>query len=107
MPNWLKREHAEAKRDGAKPQKNSGRGIQKGDALLTGLTVDYKMSDKSFTITREVWAKICSDAAKNNLSSPAIKAVLGTDPYTRLWIIDESLFKEMREAWFEKYEVQE
>lgn len=96
MVNWLKREHAEAKRDGSTPQPNSGRGTQKGDAILDDVMVDYKMSAASFTITPSVWAKICKDALSNG-KIPAIKAVLGTDPYTRLWIIDEGYFNDLRE----------
>lgn len=99
MPDWLKREQAEAKHDGAKPQKNSGRGIKKGDAMLDGITVDYKMSAKSVTINTEMWAKICSDALSNQLSSPALKIVLGDEKKTRLWVIDEGLFMDMYEAW--------
>jgi len=102
VTNWLRKEHAEAKRDGAKPQKNSGRSdFQKGDALLDGFTVDYKMSAKSFTITKQVWGKITADAVKNKLSRPAIKVVLGEEngPKTRLWVIDEPTFNEFREVY--------
>lgn len=106
MTNWLRREHAEAARDKAKPQKNSGRGMQKGDAILDGFTVDYKMTGRSFSITKEVWAKVSSDAMKNNLSIPAIKVVIGAEdePKTRLWVIDEATFNQMREAFNEVQE---
>ena len=44
-------ERSEVKRDGAKAQKNSGRGdYQKGDAQWGKFLVDYKESGKSFTL---------------------------------------------------------
>jgi hypothetical protein len=46
-------ERGEAKRDGAKQQKNSGRGkIQKGDATWNGFVVDYKEYSKSISISQ-------------------------------------------------------
>ena len=45
-------ERGEAKRDGAKLQKNSGRGqYQKGDATWRSFVVDYKEYEKSISIT--------------------------------------------------------
>lgn len=72
-------EASEAKRDGARLQKNSGRGqYQKADAIQGDLSVDYKESLKSFTINRKVWAKVCSDAAQNGIDYiPVIKLILG------------------------------
>ena len=98
----LKDEQNEAYRDGATPVKNSGRGLFKGDARLFPFTIDYKFSEKSFTISKSVWAKACSDAASNNLDIPAIKVVLGEKGNaTRLWIIDQRTFMEMYQAWEE------
>lgn len=82
-------EKAEVKRDGAKATKNSGRGqYQKGDAILDIFTVDYKEYAKSFGISKDVWAKICSDAIRNNRTEPLIKLILGGDNNrTRLGIV--------------------
>ena len=52
-------ERGEAKRDGAKQQKNSGRGnYQKGDAQWRNFVVDYKEYEKSISINQSIWAKI-------------------------------------------------
>jgi hypothetical protein len=103
IPNWLKLEQNEAKRDGAVSIKNSGRGLFKGDARLFPFTVDYKFSAKSFALNKLVWSKVCNDAATNQLDIPALKVVLGgeDEEKTRLWVIDDRMFKEMLEAWKE------
>ena len=108
MTDWLALEQAEAKRDGARPVSNSGRGHkEKGDARLGNFTIDYKMSAKQVTITKKMWAKVCSDATRNTLSDPALKLVIGEEdgPKTRLWVIDDTMFALMLEAYKEKYEV--
>lgn len=89
-------EKSEAKRDGAKLTKNSGRGhYQKGDALLDIFTVDYKEYAKSFGITKSVWAKICSDAYRNGRSEPALKIVLGEgDAKVRVWVVAEHIIED-------------
>lgn len=89
-------EASEVKRDGAKAQKNSGRGhYQKGDALLDIFTVDYKEYAKSFSISKEVWAKVCSDAIRNGHMEPAIKVVLGAgNQKTRLWVVSEQIIED-------------
>ena len=101
-----KSERSEIKRDGATPQPNSGRGkIKKGDATLYPFLVDYKEYAKSFGVSREVWAKISTDAVTCGRMQPALKLVLGPDgeQKTRLWVIGDQQFHEMREAWLEKY----
>lgn len=59
-------ELSESKRINAKQHKNSGRGTKKGDATWNGFTVDFKEVGKSFTINKEVWSKVTTDAIKNN-----------------------------------------
>lgn len=99
-------EEREAKRDGARLQRNSGRGIlEKGDATIGPFTIDYKEYDESFSVSRKVWAKTKLDAWKNR-NMPALKLVLGSKDSTdkvRLWVIDDTMFHEMLEAWEEKY----
>lgn len=95
-------EKGEAKRDGAKLQKNSGRGkIQKGDSTWNGFVVDYKEYSKSISISEEIWAKICTDTFKVSRSShPLLKLILGAgDRKTRLAVVEWSLFEEMVEVW--------
>ena len=98
-------EKEEIKKDGARAQKNSGRGkIQKGDAILEPFCYDIKEYEKSFSLSRSVWAKVCDDAYKSGRREPALKIVLGILSFKiRLWVIEDKMFKEMREAWLEKY----
>jgi hypothetical protein len=72
-------EKNEIKRDGAKGQKNSGRGkYQKGDAIWNGFVVDYKESAKSVSLNKDMWAKICTDAFRvNSKMHPALKMIIG------------------------------
>ena len=86
-------EASEAKRDGARLQKNSGRGqYQKGDARLDIFTVDYKEYKQSFGLSRAVWAKVCTDAMRNSQSEPALKIILGEgNEKTRLWVVAEHI----------------
>ncbi len=95
-------EKSEAKRDGAKLQKNSGRGeYQKGDATLGPFCIDYKEYNESFSVSRAVWAKCNSDAFKTQ-KEPALKLALGAKDDTnklRLWVISDAMFHEMYDAW--------
>ena len=97
-------EKSEAKRDGAKLQKNSGRGeYQKGDATLNGFCVDYKEYAESFSVSRKVWAKCNTDAWKMGLR-PALKLVLGKENKVRLWVIDDQTMHDLldKEAELER-----
>lgn len=92
-------EKGEAKRIGAKLQKNSGRGrIQKGDATWFNYVLDFKEFSKSFSVTRDVWAKVVTDTMKVGMSkSPVIMLVLGEQHKTRLAIIEWSEFERLVE----------
>jgi hypothetical protein len=95
-------ERSEAKRDGAKAQKNSGRGpYQKGDAIWNDFVVDYKEYEKSISISQSIWSKVCTDTFKVSREKyPVLKIILGKDnSKTRLAVIEWSLFEEMEEAW--------
>lgn len=90
-------EQQEAKRDGATPVKNSGRGTRKGDAIMEDFIVDYKFSEKSFTLSTAVWAKLNSDAFQNGRRTPTLKVVLNNDSKPlRLYVIDENTMNELR-----------
>lgn len=88
-------ERSEVKRDGAKAQKNSGRGnVQKGDAVWKGFLVDYKEAKKSFTLNKDVWAKVCMDSFRTRDTSPVIKVILGEDNQkVRLAIIEWNMLE--------------
>ena len=97
-------ERSEAKRDGAKQQKNSGRGdYQKGDAIWNGFVVDYKESGKSVLVSKEMWAKVCTDTFKvSRAYYPVLKLVIGEDNgKTRLAVIEWSLLEQLVEKWHE------
>ena len=94
-------ERGEAKRDGARLQKNSGRGkYQKGDAQWNNFVVDYKEYEKSISISPEIWAKICTDTFKVDRNKfPVLKLILGGKSKTRLAVIEWSLLEELVESW--------
>jgi len=94
-------ERSEVKRDGAKAQKNSGRGdYQKGDAQWKQFLVDYKEASRSFALNKEVWAKICTDTFKVNRDMyPALKIILGTDSKVRLGLIEWAVLEELITFW--------
>jgi hypothetical protein len=97
-------ERGEAKRDGAKLQKNSGRGqYQKGDATWRSFLVDYKEYEKSISITKEIWAKVCTDTFKVSREKfPVLKLILGRDNNkTRLAVIEWALLEELVQCWEE------
>lgn len=107
-----KSELYEVKRMGFTPTKNSGRGyLVKADAVFyapttgdTLMTLDIKEANKSFALTDKVWAKVTSDAKKNQNSEPIIKAVIGEqEPKTRLVVITEDFYLQLHEAFMEKY----
>jgi hypothetical protein len=96
-------ERSEVKRDGAKAQKNSGRGdYQKGDAKWNQFLVDYKEASSSFTLNKTVWSKICTDTFKVSRDMyPALKIIIGTESKVRLGIIEWSILEELISCWEE------
>ena len=96
-------ERGEIKRDKAKAQKNSGRGkYQKGDAQWYNFVVDYKESNSSFTLNKDVWSKICTDTFKVNRNMhPALKIIIGDESKIRLGIIEWSVLEELVKFWEE------
>lgn len=94
-------ERGEAKRDGAKQQKNSGRGdYSKGDAQWKNFVVDYKEYSSSISISQKIWAKICTDTFKVSRDKhPVLKLVLGDSSKTRLAVIEWALLEELVDAW--------
>ena len=99
-------ERSEVKRDGAKAQKNSGRGdYQKGDAKWNQFLVDYKEASKSFTLNKDVWSKICTDTFKVSRDMyPALKIIIGTESRVRLGIIEWSILEELIEFYEENHD---
>lgn len=95
-------ERGEIKRDGAKGQKNSGRGAyQKGDATWHDFVVDYKEYEKSISISKAIWSKICTDTFKVSRDKyPVLKLILGSEgSKTRLAVIEWALLEQLVECW--------
>ena len=99
MPSYNQKEINESKRIGARPHKNSGRGmVEKGDGSNSLCVIDYKFANRSFTINQDKWAKICSDTIKTDPDKyPMLLLILGEDgrPQTRLAVIEYALFQEL------------
>ncbi len=97
-------EKREANRDGAVLVKNSGRSSKttnKGDAIMDeDFLVDYKFTEKSFTLSRSVWAKVSTDAMVNGNRSPLLKVIMegDQDSTLRLWIMDDREMTALRES---------
>lgn len=96
-------ERSEARRDSAVQQKNSGRGqYQKGDAKWHNFVVDYKETNSHFSLSKNVWAKICTDTFKVDRNMhPALKIIIGPDSKIRLGIIEWSLLEDLVKFWEE------
>ena len=98
MVDYNKREAAEAKRMGAKLHKNSGRGkIKKGDGTWKRFLVDWKFARKSFTLNKDVWAKVVTDTLRSDREkNPALIIVLGEgNDIVRLAIIEQEILEQL------------
>jgi len=103
-------EKNEIKRDGARAQKNSGRGqYLKGDATWGFFLVDYKESSKSFSLSKQVWAKLCSDTWRVSRDrSPALKVIIGEgNEKVRLAVIEWSILEELVRVYEKHNEARE
>jgi hypothetical protein len=92
----------EIKRDGAKAQKNSGRGqYQKGDAKWHQFVVDYKETAKSVSLNKEMWAKICTDTFRVDRNMhPLLKIIIGEGPSkVRLAVVEWDILEELVEDY--------
>lgn len=98
-------EQEEAKRDGARLQRNSGRGkFAKGDSIWRNYVIDYKEYSKSFSVSKDVWAKICTDTFKVGINyNPCIKVILGDENRVRLAVIEWERLVELEEIAEEYY----
>lgn len=94
-----KTERNELRRMGAKPHKNSGRGMIKGDGSTDEFVVDVKEANKTFTLSQDVWAKICTDAMKvDKNKSPMLMLVIGEgNNKVRLSVVEWSIQEDLIE----------
>lgn len=94
-----KTEAAELRRMGAKVHKNSGRGQVKADGNNSEFVIDVKEANKTFTLSQDVWAKICTDAMKvDRNKSPLLQLVIGEGSQKiRLSVIEWSILEELIE----------
>lgn len=94
-----KSEANELRRMGAKVHKNSGRGMIKGDGSTDEFIIDVKEANKTFTLSQDVWAKICTDAMKVDRSkSPMLQLVIGEGSNkVRLSVVEWSIQEDLIE----------
>lgn len=88
-------EQAIIKSIGGTPIKNSGRGTVKGDGTWEDFVVDVKETAKSFTVNKDVWAKVCGDALTHRGKDPMLLVVLGG--HTRLAVIEMEVLQQLLE----------
>jgi len=93
-------EKGELKRIGAKQHINSGRGPVKADGSLDKFVVDVKEYSKSYSVSRDSWAKIVSDTMSvDRKKDPVLMVVLGEgNKKVRLAIIEWEVFEQLRES---------
>lgn len=94
-----KTEASELRRMGAKVHKNSGRNMIKADGSMDEFVVDIKEAGKTFSISQDVWAKICTDAMKvDKNKSPLLQLVIGEGSQKiRLSVIEWSILEDLIE----------
>lgn len=94
-----KTEASELRRMGAKIHKNSGRGQIKADGSTETFVVDVKEASKTFTLSQDVWAKICTDAMKvDRTKSPMLQLVIGEGANKiRLSVLEWSMLEDLIE----------
>ena len=93
--DYNQREAAEAQRIGAKIHKNSGRGMVKGDMSNDDFVIDAKFAKKTFTISRDVWGKICTDALRQDSGkSPMLLLIVG-EPPIRLAVVEYDVLEDL------------
>jgi hypothetical protein len=80
---------------GGTPIKNSGRGSVKGDGTWEEFVVDVKETEKTFTISKQTWGKVCSDALTHREKDPMLLVVL--DGNTRLAVIEFEVLERLME----------
>jgi len=102
----MKGEKGEAKLDGAKLVKNSGRGVLKGDAVLSmggkeTALIDYKHYTSSFSINKEAWKKHCRDAVQDGHEMALYSVILGDldGSEVKVAVIDWEWFKHFLELY--------
>lgn len=93
------REKRQAKKDGATPVRNSGRGFRKGDAVWRDYLVDYKHNAKSFSLSLKNWKKHSTDAWNDSHKTAMIKVIFedGTELAIIPWDVLDYLEKKNNE----------
>ena len=97
MVDYNRREKAEAKKMGANLHKNSGRGMKKADGSTETFVIDWKFAKKSFTLNKDVWAKVVTDTLMSDREkNPCLIIVLGEGSQTvRLAIVEQEVLEEL------------
>lgn len=93
-------EKAKALKDGASLVKNSGRGLNKGDAKTDHLLIDYKFTTKdSYSINIGDWRKHELDAFKSADRQPVVVAIFTGHKDKSLAIVDWEFLQELMENY--------
>ena len=94
-------ENREIKKDDARPIKNSGRGFQKGDAIINDrYLVDYKNYTKSFSINLNKWHKHALDSIEAGFLTPCFGVTLNDgDDNVKVAIIPWDEFMRLQESY--------
>jgi hypothetical protein len=93
--DYNKLEKKKAAKDGAALVKNSGRGMNKGDAKTDQLLIDYKFTGKnSYSINHGAWRKHELDAVRCG-REPVIVAIFTEHKDKSLAIVDWEYLKEL------------
>lgn len=93
-PDYNKLERDEARKDGAKLVKNSGRGAEKGDAKIDGFLIDYKFNEKVFSLKASDWKQLKKDAWNNGYRDPLIVVCFGDG--SKVAMINWDMFQDLR-----------
>lgn len=98
--DYNKAEASKARKDGAQLVKNSGRGLNKGDAKTDHLLIDYKFTEKnSYSINIGAWRKHELDAFKSADRQPVVVAVFTEHKDKSLAIVDWQFLLELMENY--------
>lgn len=92
-------EKKQAKLDGAKLVKNSGRGMKKGDAIWHELLLDYKFTEgKSFSLNNKAFQKHLADARLDGDRIGTYVIIFQEEPFDKKYaIVDWEWLKSLYE----------
>lgn len=95
MANENRKEELRARMDGARLVKNSGRGMNKGDAVYHNILIDYKFTEKdSYSLNINKFQKHLQDAFSHRLQ-PAIVVIYENHKNRAIAMVEWPLLQEL------------